>query len=99
MDGGLLMWHKTAAGMLAGLLAMVLVPSTLCLWFVSAINLILAASLVLALTLWAVVLTWCYAATDAAIAWRRAAWVSCPLIIVYGLTFFIAKLPAAGALG
>ena len=45
------MWHKTFAGFLSGVVVMILVPSILSLWLVAHINVILATSLVLALSL------------------------------------------------
>jgi hypothetical protein len=87
------MWHKTFAGFLSGTIVMILVPSILSLWLVTHINMVLAISLVLALSAWAGVMTWCYGADSAKQAWKRAGLLAIPTIIIFVITFFTAAGP------
>jgi hypothetical protein len=87
------MWHKTAAGLLSGMIVMILIPSILSLWFPAHINVFLAASLVVALTAWAGVMTLCYGAETHKQAWLRAATLAIPTLAVFVATFFIAAGP------
>ncbi|TMO59413.1 hypothetical protein [Pseudoalteromonas aurantia] len=87
------MWHKTFAGLLSGLIVMVLVPSSISLLLPNYIGVVLALGLIFALSTWAGVMTWCYAADSSKQAWLRAAKVSVPSIIIFIGIFFTAAGP------
>ncbi|MDP4982946.1 MULTISPECIES: hypothetical protein [Pseudoalteromonas] len=88
------MWHKTFAGFLSGIIVMILIPSIISLWFPAHINLFLAISLVVSLTAWAGVMTWCYGAETNKQAWLRAAKLALPTLLIFVVTFFIAAGPS-----
>ncbi|MBQ4850319.1 hypothetical protein [Pseudoalteromonas sp. MMG012] len=87
------MWHKTFAGLISGLIFMVLVPSSLSLLMPSQVGLILALGLIFALSSWAGVMTWCYAANTNKQAWGRAAKAALPVILIFTGIFFTTAGP------
>lgn len=87
------MWHKTFAGLLSGLIVMILIPSSISLLLPAHIGTILAIGLVLALSAWAGVMTWCYAADSNKQAWARAAKAAIPTIFIFTCIFFSATGP------
>jgi uncharacterized membrane protein len=87
------MWHKTFAGLLSGLIVMILIPSSISLLFPDYIGVVLALALIFALTAWAGVMTWCYAADNTKQAWFRAAKASIPSILIFIAIFFTATGP------
>ncbi|NNG42485.1 hypothetical protein HJP15_06045 [Pseudoalteromonas sp. NEC-BIFX-2020_002] len=87
------MWHKTFAGMLSGLIVMILVPSIISLIFPQLVGLILALGLVFALSAWAGVMTWCYGANTNKQAWLRAAKAAILTIIIFIGVFLTATGP------
>ncbi|KAF7767765.1 hypothetical protein PCIT_a3855 [Pseudoalteromonas citrea] len=89
------MWHKTFAGLLSGLIVMILVPSSISLLLPDYIGVVLALGLVLALSAWAGIMTWCYAADNSKQAWLRAAKASVPTILTFIVIFFTAAGPTA----
>lgn len=87
------MWNKTLAGLMCGLVFLVMAPSALSLLFKQHIPLMLALTVVVGLSSWAAIMTWCYAAENGKVAWLRGMYFALSSTGLYALLFFTVGMP------
>ncbi len=79
------MWHKTLAGMIAGLCVLLFIPTGISLIYPALTALMISCAILLLTPAWALIMTYCYAAASTHKAWLRSA-----LFTVSSLFFYCA---------
>ena len=87
------MWNKGIAGFICGMLFVIFAPSAATLFFLEHTALFIALTIVIGLSGWAVIMTWCFAADSGRQAWRRGGTVAITSLICYAGAFFTVGLP------
>ncbi|QIZ83987.1 hypothetical protein HF888_06985 [Bermanella marisrubri] len=87
------MWNKTFAGLIGGIIFIIFTPSAFSLLFYQQIPLMLALTVVLGLSAWAGIMTWCYAAPNGKTAWLRSSYFILGSLAFYGLLFLTVGMP------
>lgn len=80
------MWHQTFAGLISGLLFLLLIPTAFSLFFPTFTAFMIMMAIVVFIPTWAGIMTYCYAATSVKQAWLRALTFS----LISGLFYFCA---------
>ena len=87
------MWHKTISGLLSGLIFLLFIPTGLSLLFPTAIAFLITLTILLFIPIWAGIMTYCYAASNAKQSWLRAFTFSLSGIVFYSCAYFTLGLP------
>ena len=86
------MWNKSFAGFFCGWLCIVLVPGAFVQLNEQLANVMIAVLILIGLSAWAGIMTYCYAAATGKEAWKRGGKLLLPCAVFYAVSVLIGGL-------